>query len=152
MFCTNCGKEMNPNGKFCLHCGHKLDDDTAIPQNVPVQNNAPVTFWGNLCQFSIDYIVSVLTTVATIINAVIVFVHNEIYTQYELLYQEDWIVLSEQGKELIYTVTGIYALVSILMMFFMSRQQSPKTSTVIKMVIFSAIFIILTSFKVPAPY
>ena len=29
MFCTNCGKQLVENAKYCIHCGKKIDGDIA---------------------------------------------------------------------------------------------------------------------------
>ena len=37
MFCTKCGKEINDNSKFCVHCGASLTNETATtPVMTPV--------------------------------------------------------------------------------------------------------------------
>jgi len=40
MFCTNCGKDVDDNAKFCDHCGHPLQG-TAAPAAPPVTTAAP---------------------------------------------------------------------------------------------------------------
>lgn len=42
MFCHFCGKEIDDNAKFCVHCGENLDSVKEVTQNTVVKEKKPI--------------------------------------------------------------------------------------------------------------
>lgn len=46
MFCSKCGKELNPEAKFCDNCGSKIDDNQATNENSSSVEGSKDSNWG----------------------------------------------------------------------------------------------------------
>jgi uncharacterized RDD family membrane protein YckC len=73
MYCSNCGKQLNTDQKFCAECGSKANATVSPPLHAASPpGHAPLAlpyagFWRRFLGWLIDYFISVITIAAIVI-------------------------------------------------------------------------------------
>ena len=151
MFCKNCGKDIG-DAKFCQHCGNSNESIPKITVEVS-QKDFFAVVKDKIKQIGQGKLLKVISIIAAIVNIVIRVVNNEIEVVYYALAQDDFFVLSEEGRK--YMIIVI-ALQSVLALFLHSNARKenviiPNSSRVI-FVVSLIIQVLAMVLRLPAPY
>lgn len=147
IFCTNCGKQMNPNSKFCNFCGHKLDDTETVVAQVPTHSVTPA--------YSVSPVYSVSPAagrrisksyVVSIIGAIVSFIiriagQDTFYTANDFFRNKKFVGLDADVKPLL---TLIPALVGIIVSLLIVSDEARDARRKGIAFFVNAIFVILS--------
>ncbi len=153
MFCKNCGSEIRDDVNFCPHCGYgKNTQDSAKGFEVDVSK-----LFQKLQSFleKLDFskLLKLSAVFVTAINILIRFCSNKIVTEYSLLAQDDYIVVSDSGKVWIWIITVLYALLCAGLVYWRKKKElSVERNAVIAVIAAVAVSVIAVVLRLPAPY
>lgn len=147
MFCRNCGKEIG-KVNFCQYCGSQ-NIDTA-KQN---EKDSFADLKNRIDKIDCDKLLKSISLILTAISVLIRFLNNETQTVYHFLAQDDYLIISETGRNCILIVLAIQIALSVILIKCAKKNETliAKKSYILPIV--SVVVMILAIFiKLPAPY
>ena len=140
MFCTNCGKEMNPKGKFCNFCGHKVEDDAAVAPKAPAYSPAPVyqQSYDAGRRIAKSYAVSIISAIVSFI--IRIAGQDTFYTVEDFLRNKKFVGLSADVKPMLTIIPALAGIIVSLLIISDEARDARRKGIAF---IVNAIFIIL---------
>lgn len=151
MFCRNCGQEIG-DARFCRYCGTAADGtgngNTAGNQNnffASLGNTVKKIGHGQLCNW-----LSVVFSGFGIVNRVL---NNEIFTEFHILAQDDFLVISENGRTYGMIAVLLHSSLSAWLLWNAKKEQVsvPKKSFIV-FALSLVIQVLAMTLRLPAPY
>lgn len=147
MFCKNCGKEIG-EAKFCQYCGSSND--------IGIKSDKK-DFFGSIKQFiektGYDRLIKSTSLILGVISVIIRFLNNETQTVYHFLAQDDYLIISTNGRNYILIALAIQIVLSF---FFIKCAKQDNVSiakkTYILPIVSVVVMILAMVIKLPAPY
>ncbi len=154
MFCRNCGKDIG-DAKFCQYCGKPSGEEsknTHWLQNelfIGIKNKIKQIIKG----IGQEKLLNLIAWISAIMSIVIRIVNNEIKTVYDFLTQEDYFVVSENGRKYMLIIIVFQIVISLLLYGNAKKERINISKTTIVLFFVSLVIQILaTVVKLPAPY
>lgn len=147
MFCKNCGKEIG-EAKFCQYCGNQNSD-------TPTQNDKDLFTRLKVGVNKIGYekLLKYISLILGIISVIIRFLNNETQTVYNFLAQDDYLVISANGRNYILIALAIQIVLSFFFIKCAKQDNIPIAKKTYILPIVSVVVMILAMvIKLPAPY
>lgn len=147
MFCKNCGKEIG-EAKFCQYCGNQNSD-------TPTQNDKDLFTRLKVSVNKIGYekLLKYISLILGIISVIIRFLNNETQTVYNFLAQDDYLVISANGRNYILIALAIQIVLSFFFIKCAKQDNLPIAKKTYILPIVSVVVMILAMvIKLPAPY
>lgn len=147
VFCKNCGKEIG-EAKFCQYCGTQNSD-------TPTQNDKDLFTRLKVSVNKIGYekLLKYISLILGIISVIIRFLNNETQTVYNFLAQDDYLVISANGRNYILIALAIQIVLSFFFIKCAKQDNLPIAKKTYILPIVSVVVMVLAMvIKLPAPY
>lgn len=153
MFCRSCGKEIREDANFCPHCGHRERGDmqkAAVQINVTGMMQKINALIGKI---GFSKLVAILSSVTAVVNVLIRICSNEIVTEYSLLAQDDFLVITDAGRTWILVITALYAIMSVGMLYLRKKEgEALEHKSLLIMAAAVVVSLLVLFLRIPAPY
>lgn len=147
MFCKNCGKEIG-DAKFCQYCGGSNSQETLQNKKdwfADLKNLVAKTGYDKLLKLS--------SLILGAVSVIIRLLNNEVQTVYHLLAQDDYLIISTNGRNYILIALAIQILLSVFFIECAKKEKAPIAKKTYLLTVASLVIMILAIvLKIPAPY
>lgn len=151
MFCKNCGKDIG-DAKFCQYCGSQNEGNPNVTVNL-IQNDLFTTIKDKIKQIGQGKLIKLISIISILINIIIRIVNNEIKVVYNFLAQDDYLVISESGRNYMLIVIALQTIISLFLYRNARKEETNISKNVIILFVISLVIQVLAMvLQLPAPY